>query len=429
MKSSTTNFYDVNSARFHEAFTAPKEWFLNLGDFYEPRTGELLVHQDNGKKILIVAHTDFVVPTIPDECVEEAWLKNYGIYEPLPTVSKFGPFTFKNTGKWFPRDNTPRMPKKLDREQEDYLSCEWVVQQAEKHTGPVVDDRLGCALALGCSDWADLLFTDGEELGRSTAAFFQAPRAYNWIIGFDRRGVDVVTYDYKDSDWLTALETNFTIGHGSFSDIGYLEKLGTACVNMGIGYYNEHTTKAHWNPKDTEAQFARLYEFWRQFSDTAFNHIPPIQKESKADLGRHEGKNQNSLHGREWLYDLPQALQQSSKSVYTGGWHNPLQGIGTSQIVGVKHPKTQKSKKKSKQAVLVDSRYSPTGIKETAFDNFVGDYVGLEDLDLEDAEVKDFILEFYPDFMDNLRMWTEENAFATRDEPLDPYLTNWSFLK
>ena len=60
-------FYETNKKRFKKAFTAGPEWFMTLGDSYEPRTGDLLVHQDNGKRILIVCHTDFVVPTIPSD--------------------------------------------------------------------------------------------------------------------------------------------------------------------------------------------------------------------------------------------------------------------------------------------------------------------------------------------------------------------------
>ena len=402
-------FYDSDKEQFQKAFTADRDWFRQWGDVYEPRSGDLLVHQDNGKKILIVAHTDFVVPTIPNDDKEGAWLGRFGCHQPLPAISNFGPYRFKNTGYWFPKDNEPVAPTTIPKGELEVLSEDWVAEKAAKLSGPVVDDRLGCALALGCTSWADVLFTDCEEDGESTAAFFQAPRAYNWIIGFDRRGTDVVTYDYKDKDWLSALESQFTIGHGSFSDIGYLEKLGTACVNMGIGYYNEHTTNAFWKPQETEEQLNRLYAFWSKHSETQFNHVPP---KPTGTVGRHQGQDQYSLHGREWLLELasvatPVAHQAPLERAWVG---NYLSTLGTS--------------KSSRSMEIVPVRYMDTTIPGAVWDDVQGDYRSLADVDWDSPETKEFVETFFPTFVPELLAWQDS---LQRDIPIDPLLREYGY--
>ena len=399
-------FYNSNKKQFQKAFTADRDWFRQWGDVYEPRSGDLLVHQDNGKKILIVAHTDFVVPTIPNDDKDGAWLGRYGCHQPLPAISNFGPYRFKNTGYWFPEDNKPVAPTTIPKDELEELSEDWVADKAAKLGGPVVDDRLGCALALGCTSWADILFTDCEEDGESTAAYFQAPRAYNWIIGFDRRGTDVVTYDYKDKDWLSALESQFTIGHGSFSDIGYLEKLGTACVNMGIGYYNEHTTNAFWKPKETEEQLNRLYAVWSKHSETQFNHVPP--KPTKT-VGRHQGQDQYSLHGREWLLELaPEATPVAHQAPLERAWVGNY--LGTS--------------KSARSMELSPIRYIETTIPGTVWDDYSGDYRSLTDIDWDAPDVKEFIALYYPTLVPELAAW---QTSLQRDAPVDPLLREYGY--
>ena len=408
----TAKFYDSDHDRFETAFTADKEWFRQWGDVYEPRSNDLLVHQDNGKKILIVAHMDYVVPTIPTIDQDKAWLHRYGHLESLPTISGFGPYQFKNTGRWFPEDNKPVAPAKLSLTEQDELSFDWVAAKAAKLGGPVVDDRLGCALALGCASWADLLFTDCEEQGRSTAAYFQAPRAYNWIIGFDRRGTDVVTYDYKDKTWLSALSDYFTIGQGSFSDVGYLEKLGTACVNMGVGYYNEHTTSAYWNPKETEEQFSKLYAFWSKHRDTQFNHVPP---KTTGTVGRHQGQDQYSLHGREWLLELqPEPTPLPTVPAERSWVGNYLQAAGLPPVYS----------KSKRSAVMSDKRYLATSIPGAVWDAFQGDYRSTLDIDWDSPDTQEFIDQNYPALVPELLAWQES---LNRDTPVDPLLREYGY--
>lgn len=249
-------FYLPNPKRFSEAFHKPKDWFKQFGDSIDipGRPNDLLVHQDNGKKILVVCHTDYIVPF-------------------MTYVEAQATYVLNNPTK-FPKENTLVTLPKITNKQHFKLEKRKVKEQAKELTGPVVDDRLGCAIALGMSDWADLLFTDCEEKGASTAAYFKAPRDYNWIVGLDRRGTDVVTYQYKDKKWLECLGKHFKVGFGSWSDIGYLEGLGRSAVNVGIGYHNEHTQNAFWNPRETNAQISQLWAFWKEFRDKTFTHEP-----------------------------------------------------------------------------------------------------------------------------------------------------------
>jgi hypothetical protein len=96
-----------------------------------------------------------------------------------------------------------------------------------------LDDRLGAYVilellpALGIEyDW---LLTTGEEMGMSTASYFNPPagKDYNWMIEFDRGGTDVVMYQYEDKESLKLIRrSGAQIGDGIFSDICYLEHLG-----------------------------------------------------------------------------------------------------------------------------------------------------------------------------------------------------------
>ena len=249
------NFYEYNNKRFKNAFWRPSGWFKQWGDTYDipGRSGDLLVHQDNGKDVLIVCHTDYITPMMPYSEAQARYVQSH------PND--------------FPDDKIFTAPF-LKQRQLQRLESDWVTKSAKQLDGPVVDDRLGCAIALGCSDWADLLFTDCEEIGKSTAAHFVPPRDYNWIVELDRKGTDAVTYQYNDLEWMKALRKHFTIGNGSFSDIGYMEGLGTSAVNIGVGYHNEHTRQAYWDPKETALQLGRLKGFLEEFGDTKFTHTP-----------------------------------------------------------------------------------------------------------------------------------------------------------
>lgn len=145
---------------------------------------------------------------------------------------------------------------------------------------PQLDDRLGVWVlldvlpALGIV--ADVLLTDSEECGRSTASAFDPDTIpWNWLFQFDRRGTDTVQYDYETDSMSERLaESRFKIGIGSFSDICSLEHLGLWGVNIGVGYHHEHTRRCYANLHDTLAQVSRFADFWRTHHATRFEHIP-----------------------------------------------------------------------------------------------------------------------------------------------------------
>ena len=142
-----------------------------------------------------------------------------------------------------------------------------------------LDDRLGVytiidllpQLGINC----DVLLTEGEETGNSTAQYFNSDK-YNWIFSFDRRGEDVVLYRYEESptaNWETALKASgFKIGIGSFSDIAFMEHLKVKAVNIGIGYEGEHSKNCYARMDVLERQVLRFKDFYEQNKDTKFPH-------------------------------------------------------------------------------------------------------------------------------------------------------------
>jgi len=153
---------------------------------------------------------------------------------------------------------------------------------------PSLDDRLGLYIlshALpGRGINLDMLLTDGEESGSSTALLFETSVQYNWIVEFDRRGTDAVLYQYDVDPWRSALEKYFTIGHGTLSDISYLDNLGTCAANIGIGYHNEHTLSCYANLKHSMKQVERFIEFYNVYRDVSFPFTAPRWNTRKFDI-------------------------------------------------------------------------------------------------------------------------------------------------
>ena len=142
-----------------------------------------------------------------------------------------------------------------------------------------LDDRLGCHIALDVLPQmninVDVLLTTGEETGKSTAKYFKTEKKYRWIVEFDRRGEDVVLYDYEDDpEWDDALlSAGFNISMGSFSDISTMESLGVSAFNMGIGYHDEHGYMAHMFPHEYYRQMKRFSWFVTKYRDQSFTHV------------------------------------------------------------------------------------------------------------------------------------------------------------
>ena len=142
---------------------------------------------------------------------------------------------------------------------------------------PRLDDRLGVYTILDLLPQlgivTDILLSDNEEQGRTTAANFKSKKKYNWIVSFDRRGEDVVTYQYT---WDATLRDYFTVGHGSFSCIGKMNGLGCQAMNIGVGYHDEHSQRAFFVLEEYIRNLARFLLFHEQYRGQHFAYTKPV---------------------------------------------------------------------------------------------------------------------------------------------------------
>lgn len=144
---------------------------------------------------------------------------------------------------------------------------------------PTLDDRLGAYIIL---DWLqsagikpDILLTENEEKGASTAGDFQFPRGkeYNWMFSFDRTGTDVVMYNYRDTITAAMLEKHgWKVGYGSYSCISDLEDLGCKGFNFGAGYHDYHSEYAFASRNEIIHNLRRFYSFYSEYANTEMPH-------------------------------------------------------------------------------------------------------------------------------------------------------------
>jgi len=139
-----------------------------------------------------------------------------------------------------------------------------------------LDDRLGIYTALEILPQlgilTDILITENEEKAASTAKDFIPEKNYNWILGLDRSGKDVVTYDY---DWpINTLKSFFKVNYGTFSDICCLDHLECLGFNLGIGYHDEHSSRAYMIVPEYLENLRRLTDFYTKNSEIRYQHIP-----------------------------------------------------------------------------------------------------------------------------------------------------------
>lgn len=140
-----------------------------------------------------------------------------------------------------------------------------------------LDDRLGVYTLLytlpSMGIKFDLLLTEGEETGRSTAAHFETKKQYNWVFSFDRRGEGCVLYQYSGKEWEAALKASgFKIDMGSFSDISMIEHLGVKCVNIGTGYHGEHDDTCYASMGELNRQVKKFADFYAHNRDIKYKH-------------------------------------------------------------------------------------------------------------------------------------------------------------
>lgn len=142
---------------------------------------------------------------------------------------------------------------------------------------PTVDDRAGAYVGLyylpKLGLLYDVLLTDGEEKGASTAQWFKPKKKYNWMFSFDRMGTDAVLYQYRNTETVAALEKfGFRVGHGSYSDIAALDDIGCKGFNIGTAYYDYHNPDAYVKKGELLVQVAKFVRFFGENKDHYFTH-------------------------------------------------------------------------------------------------------------------------------------------------------------
>ena len=142
---------------------------------------------------------------------------------------------------------------------------------------PQLDDRLGVWMILDVLPKAgikcDILLTDSEELGLSTASCFNPPKQYNWMMEFDRQGGGTAMYDYEDAEMKQLLwKYDYDVDQGSFTDICELYSLKCKGFNFGVGYHRQHSPSCYANLSETFDSFRKVQSMYSDLSDTYLEH-------------------------------------------------------------------------------------------------------------------------------------------------------------
>lgn len=132
--------------------------------------------------------------------------------------------------------------------------------------GAGFDDRLGVYLGHKLvqerPDLFDLLLTDYEESGGSTAAYFTPSHDYHLVVELDREGEDYVDYGLSSYELRQALDDGgFEMGQGIFSDICVMDQVECNKINLGLGTYNGHSKNSGFDVNVFYRQVRRLLDF------------------------------------------------------------------------------------------------------------------------------------------------------------------------
>lgn len=145
-----------------------------------------------------------------------------------------------------------------------------------KITSIALDDRLGVYIllellpSLGVEGY-DILLTENEEIGMSTAAYFETSVKYNWMFQFDRRGINSsVLYQYDTQETRDKLNKHgIKVELGSYSDISCLERLGIVGINFACGYSNEHSYSCAAYVPNVLSCINKFRSFYTEYKDVA----------------------------------------------------------------------------------------------------------------------------------------------------------------
>lgn len=215
---------------------------------------------------------------------------------------------YNNKGKYWFQDNGANIlaVAHLDSVQEFKHFHEMKLSHKHRIYCPVLDDRLGVYIILYLLPKLnlkyDILLTTDEEIGRSTASNFTTEKQYNWIFEFDRKGGDVVMYDYETPEIKENLEkVGWKVGKGSYTDISELQFLECKAFNFGTGYEDYHSLDAYVDLKVMAECVQKFFLFYNKFKDV---HLPHKEVEKVYSFNRHSWKNTSGYYyGEDWEDD------------------------------------------------------------------------------------------------------------------------------
>jgi hypothetical protein len=210
---------------------------------------------------------------------------------PIERFHKLGNVTQCQDGQMYIYKENPKAKILAIAHLDSVLDLHHFYRIDEKHETTIInaqlDDRLGVYTMLDILPQLgiefNLLLTEGEEIGRSTAYYFESQKEYNWMFSFDRRLNDVVLYQYANKELESDLtKAGFRIGNGSFSDISFADHLGIRGFNIGVGYNGEHSAICHAYMSMLVSQVKKFAKFYAQNVDKRYPYEIPIKQASKA---------------------------------------------------------------------------------------------------------------------------------------------------
>lgn len=156
---------------------------------------------------------------------------------------------------------------------------------------PMCDDRVGVAVLLAILPKigikCDVLLSTNEEIMQPTSREFEPTKKYNWMFMFDRSGTDAVTYQYNAKPWVSALNKHFTMGRGTYSDIADMDHVGCSGVNIGTGYYGQHSAYSFTIMRELLTNISRFAAFYHKNKETYFEHKQEVCESCGQPLSRY----------------------------------------------------------------------------------------------------------------------------------------------